>query len=925
MKRQQDRDSPSKSSKRSRSSVPRFEDSPRDHLSPERERGPRSPSHGSTGKPSSSTGSRHGKNRTSSGTGSGDGTPDRHLPLSRTSHDGVSREPRDDYPRTVNRSYDKEYRILCVSGFNHRVSDTTIRDGVFREFKKFGDIDVKLVVDAGERLAYVYFRTAEDAREARQVKAKLIMFDKPIIIDPVFENSDRRGRSRNSASPESGGTYAGKMPRPRGISPSHSTSSSSSLQRRTHRTSLERVPLPPLHPHPHPPHHPHHHDIPFRRDGLPPPPLAHALPDFLPPHTAPPLVRRHEEKKEKFPNYLHHIPPEEDDKATRTLFVGNLEVNITEPELRRIFERYGVVEDIDIKRPPPGQGNAYAFVKFLNLDMAHKSKVELSGQYIGKFQCKIGYGKPIPTTRIWVGGLGPWTSLSHLEREFDRFGAIKKIDFVKGDNHAYILYDSIDAAQAACKEMRGFPLGGPTKRLRVDFADAGPYSYHQTSGSARPQPTAYAAEEDSYYRRRIDHEHLSLRGTPADPYYYGNSRDPEYRWTSSGGYGPSYDPYYERSGRSRIHDDWTGSGYERDRHHQGHDYASWGRDYPNWRDGVPSRDWAPGEPRRKRPRSPDDPYDAGLPSRGGPSETSEGSYRRYPRQRTSPEVPSDTSPVVRRRRSPSVSGRGYRSRDGSRERDASPPGRPSGSGMRDRGRSHSMEVSADGAERDRSSRFPASSRDETKNENGRSRDPSLGAASSSPSATTALLLPEAQAERLVNATTINEVARILPCSWQGGLVLKNSYFPIRMHACEGDVNLVELLSKGTGSNDGQILRITQRLRLEQPKLDDVSKRLIANSFCVLLGLALSGEDQTQNAVGVTPVQQRPLRNLVSYLKQKEAAGVIGLSSSSDVPMVLYVFPPCRFSQDRMRRAAPALTDDGFKEDHLMIVVARGGI
>src|SRR5699024_9566712 len=86
--------------------------------------------------------------------------------------------------------------------------------------------------------------------------------------------------------------------------------------------------------------------------------------------------QQRESKKEKFPNYLHHIPPEEDDKSTRTLFVGNLEVTITEPDLRRIFERYGVVEDVDVKRPPPGQGNAYAFIKFLNLDMAHRAKVE---------------------------------------------------------------------------------------------------------------------------------------------------------------------------------------------------------------------------------------------------------------------------------------------------------------------------------------------------------------------------------------------------------------------------------------------------------------------------------------------------------------------------------------------------------------------
>lgn len=47
----------------------------------------------------------------------------------------------------------------------------------------------------------------------------------------------------------------------------------------------------------------------------------------------------------------------DDPQATRTLFVGNLEVTIQDADLRRIFDKYGVIEDIDVKRPPPGQGN----------------------------------------------------------------------------------------------------------------------------------------------------------------------------------------------------------------------------------------------------------------------------------------------------------------------------------------------------------------------------------------------------------------------------------------------------------------------------------------------------------------------------------------------------------------------------------------
>lgn len=246
----------------------------------------------------------------------------------------------------------------------------------------------------------------------------------------------------------------------------------------------EYMPRPMHHapPHMHPP--PHHHYVPRH---------------IIPRHPAP----SHENKKDKFPNYLHHVQPEEDPLATRTLFAGNLEINISEDELRRIFGKYGVCEDIDIKRPAPGTGNAFAFVRFQNLDMAHRAKVELSGQYIGKFQCKIGYGKATPTTRIWVGGLGSWTSVTQLELEFDRFGAIKKIEYQKGDTQAYILYESIEAATAAVKEMRGFPLGGPDRRLRIDFSDPNPPS---STASFKSKP-ASGYEEPADYRRPDSYEY----------------------------------------------------------------------------------------------------------------------------------------------------------------------------------------------------------------------------------------------------------------------------------------------------------------------------------------------------------------------------------------------------------------------------------
>lgn len=47
--------------------------------------------------------------------------------------------------------------------------------------------------------------------------------------------------------------------------------------------------------------------------------------------------------------------PEDDDKATRTLFVGNLEPTVTEALLRSTFSKYGLVQDVDVKRPMGGE------------------------------------------------------------------------------------------------------------------------------------------------------------------------------------------------------------------------------------------------------------------------------------------------------------------------------------------------------------------------------------------------------------------------------------------------------------------------------------------------------------------------------------------------------------------------------------------
>ncbi|KAI4468565.1 rna recognition motif-containing [Holotrichia oblita] len=709
MKRSSDRDTPPRS-KRSRSSMGRYDDSSDERITPERIR--RRGSRGRSPSPRQRYLSPH----------------------------------RDEYMRPPDRTY--PYKVLCVSALHPKASDEVIKDTLYREYKKYGELSIRISHELDERVAYVCFRNPEDARDAKHGRPRIIIYDKVALVEAVYEIP------RSSSE-----MYRG---RPRSITPEY--------DRHYYPRSPERLrPVDRYDRAYGPPPVPVHRE--FRREALPAPhheylarpPMHH--PPHMPPahaygpprHTVPrPPFEKTENKKDKFPNYLHHIQPEDDPLATRTLFAGNLEINITEEELRRIFGRYGTVEDIDIKRPPPGTGNAFAFVRFHTLDMAHRAKVELSGQYIGKFQCKIGYGKATPTTRIWVGGLGPWTSVTQLEREFDRFGAIKKIDYAKGDNQAYILYDSIDAAQAAVKEMRGFPLGGPERRLRTDFADV-------TPGVAyRPKP-AYPVHEDGLEYRRgveVDYEGYDVEGYSR---YRGRLPYPERR---AGSRGPYRYPEDDEWGRTRPTD----------------------VDYDRHRSGSRGVD-------RSRSRS---------PRRSVDSDSDSGSRR---------------------------------------------------------------------------------------------------------------------AGLLASSRTLPEVARKCSTVWQGALILKNSLFPAKFHLIDGDTDIVDGLMK---DEDGRHqLRITQRLRLDQPKLEDVQKRIAsASSHAIFLGLPGSTASVNNDDANV---QTRPLRNLVSYLKQKEAAGVISLlNKETEATGVLYSFPPCPFSAELIKRTCHNLPDDALKEDHLVIVVVRGG-
>lgn len=730
---------------------------------------------------------------------------------------------------------ESEYKTLKISELGSQLSDEEIEDGLFHEFKKFGDVSVKISRVNDERIAFVNFRRPDDARAAKHARGRLVLYDRPLKIEAVYMN---RRRSRSPIDKDHFSAVAGHrhLHTQRPLSPTGLGYRDYRLQ----QLALGRLPPPP------------------------PPPLPRELERerefaFFEARARPAYeLQRAAFREEDF------ISPEDDQRANRTLFLGNLDITVTENDLRRAFDRFGAITEVDIKRPTRGQNSTYGFLKFENLDMAHRAKISMSGKVVGRNAIKIGYGKATPTTRLWVGGLGPWVPLAALAREFDRFGTIRTIDYRKGDTWAYIQYESLDAAQAACTHMRGFPLGGPDRRLRVDFADT-EHRYQQQFLQPLPMPHYDVVAEPFVHRATPETIRVRERTPP---------------------------PLHFRERELFAAAEWP---------------------VPALRERVRAPPFESLE-HLERDRRPREPWslERELPSRDAVRK------RRLMEDGRHLECSPDSSSewAARRRRALSTEGSpGGSSREG-RYSDSERP----------------MRAERPSPARERRNSLDRAPGEKRLKSNSSLSESSLGTSPSERKRKAAEAgKGPSKRERPEGSKnshlTKQDAGGKLSMAWNGMLLLKNSNFPAIMHILDGDLSVANSLLVD-GSSGGKVtqLRITQRLRLDQPKMDEVSRRIKVagpGGYAILLAVPGSSDDSSSSDPAAST--QRPLRNLVSYLKQKQAAGVISLpvggTRDKDNAGVLHAFPPCEFSQQFLDSSAKALAKT--EEDFLVMIIVRG--
>ncbi|XP_073512213.1 msx2-interacting protein-like isoform X3 [Phyllobates terribilis] len=153
-------------------------------------------------------------------------------------------------------------------------------------------------------------------------------------------------------------------------------------------------------------------------------------------------------------------------KATRTLFITNLEKTTTHLDLRDEFKRFGEIVHIDVKMV--NGVPQYAFLEYCDITNVCKAIKKMDGEYLGNNRLKLGFGKSIPTKCVWIAALSSSVTARYLTRHFSRYGPVLKVVYDRFKGMALILYNEIEFAQAAVKETKGRKIGGNV--VKVDFA-----------------------------------------------------------------------------------------------------------------------------------------------------------------------------------------------------------------------------------------------------------------------------------------------------------------------------------------------------------------------------------------------------------------------------------------------------------------------
>ncbi|CAI4052512.1 hypothetical protein SUVZ_15G0340 [Saccharomyces uvarum] len=147
-------------------------------------------------------------------------------------------------------------------------------------------------------------------------------------------------------------------------------------------------------------------------------------------------------------------------KESCKMFIGGLNWDTTEDNLREYFGKYGTVTDLKImKDPATGRSRGFGFLSFekpSSVDEVVKTQHILDGKVIDPKRA-IPRDEQDKTGKIFVGGIGPDVRPKEFEEFFSQWGTIidaqLMLDKDTGQSRGFgfVTYDSADAVDRVCQ------------------------------------------------------------------------------------------------------------------------------------------------------------------------------------------------------------------------------------------------------------------------------------------------------------------------------------------------------------------------------------------------------------------------------------------------------------------------------------------
>nr|CAB3266529.1 msx2-interacting protein [Phallusia mammillata] len=221
-------------------------------------------------------------------------------------------------------------------------------------------------------------------------------------------------------------------------------------------------------------------------------------------------------------------------RASRTLFVGNLDKTVGYSDIQNIFVRFGEIVAIEIKR----QNNVpqYAFLQYTDIASVVKAIQKMDGEKLGKNTLKLGFGKTVISSCIWVAGVTESFTEHYLASCFQKHGPVEYVVIDRNRGQALVFYCKFEPAQLALASLRGRKMNG--SRLKLDFASHKLIELFLTDMQNSGQ-TATTFES-------IRHLILSAPTTPSAPPPTTSSSRSSSRPGSSHPYSSAPDSYFDR-------------------------------------------------------------------------------------------------------------------------------------------------------------------------------------------------------------------------------------------------------------------------------------------------------------------------------------------------------------------------------------------